>query len=149
MRFGIMVVAATVAMAGAASGRGASPPDSARVSAAYMDALRAADSFLAAWSTRNSDAGMDLLSARLLSGDADHKADLRQYISGLSNPHHRAFEIGAGTANRAERVAFPVTLFELYTGERTGHLYRDTLEVLQERGEWRIDRLPRGGTDVR
>lgn len=54
MRLGLMDLAATVAMAGAGSGRGASPPDSPQVSAAYMEALRAIDFLLAARSMRNS-----------------------------------------------------------------------------------------------
>ena len=64
-------------------------------------------------------------------------------MTGLSNPHHEAFEIGQGVRIDSDTYAFPVRLFELYTGEPTGYAYSDTLGVVRERDGWRVDRLPR------
>jgi hypothetical protein len=115
--------------------------------ASYLEALRVADLFLNAWVRRDIDAGLALVSAAALSRGPGGRLDLRggvpDYMSGTSNPHHEAFEISPGRQVGSDRCAFPVRLFELYSGESTGLAYSDTLEVVFQGGEWRIDRLPR------
>jgi len=127
---------------------GASAPLHSVPTAPYLQALRVADMFLAAWAQRDPDAGLALLSPGVLARDpdssrADLRGGLRQYMTGLSNPHHEAFEIGAGNPVGPDRLSFPVRLFEIYLGESTGMTYSDTLEVVRHGDEWRVDRLPR------
>ena len=115
--------------------------------ASYLEALRVADLFLNAWVKRDVNGGLALVSAAALTRDSGGRVDLSggvpDYISGISNPHHEAFEISPGRQVGPDRCAFPVRLFELYLGESTGFAYSDTLEVVRQGGEWRIDRLPR------
>ena len=68
---------------------------------------------------------------------------LRQFMSGLSNPHHQAFEIGRGRRISANRYLFPVVLYEHYTGETSGDRFQGTLEVVNDQGKWVVDRLPK------
>jgi hypothetical protein len=126
---------------------GAPQPTRAMPAASYIQAVRVADLFLAAWARRDVDAGLALMSSALLGAEHNDRVDLsgglKQYMSGTSNPHHEAFEIGRGAPVGGDRFAFPVRLFELYLGEPTGTVCSDTLEVEREEGDWRIDRLPR------
>lgn len=109
--------------------------------AAYLEALQTANAFLWAWVTRDAEAGFGLISDRLRAQIKD-ESWLRQFLVGLSNPHHQAFEIGRGRKQTASRYAFPVTLYEFYTGERAGFRYPGTLELVKQGGRWRVDRLP-------
>jgi hypothetical protein len=63
-------------------------------------------------------------------------------MSGLSNPHHLSFEIGKGKEINSKRYAFPVTLFEYYTGEPKAFQYKSKIEVIKEGDSWRVDVLP-------
>ena len=60
----------------------------------YILALTAADQFMYAWATRNQDDGLALLSPRLKNKFPEDY--FRYYLTGLSNPHHQAFEMGRG-----------------------------------------------------
>jgi hypothetical protein len=82
--------------------------------------------------------------------DSDHLRNqihddewLRQFVIGLSNPCHQAFEIGRGRRLNTNRYAFPVTLYELYSGEQGGARYLGILEVEKRSEVWRVNRLPR------
>ncbi|MHB8077889.1 MAG: hypothetical protein ACYDIE_01365 [Candidatus Krumholzibacteriia bacterium] len=134
--------ATTVAAAPAPPRRAPEAP-----AASYLEALRVADLFLGAWARRDVDGGLALVSAAVIDGESGGRAELRGgvagYLSGVSNPHHEAFEIGPGRQVVPDRYSFPVRLFELYLGESTGVAYGDTLEVVRQGGEWRVDRLPR------
>ena len=114
--------------------------------AGYLQALRTADLFLAAWARRDPDAGLALMSQAVLKAANEGPADLDrepwQYMSGLSNPHNEAFEISKGVRVGPDRFAFPVTLFVLALGEPSGSACSDTLEVAREGKHWRVDRLP-------
>lgn len=139
----VLIWASLAAIRGAAAS-----PQLRAPTAAYLQALRVADVFLTAWAQRDAEAGLPLVSAAVLARDPDSsrvdlRSGLRQYMTGLSNPHHEAFEIGAGRMAGSSRIAFPVWLFELYSGESTGVTYSDTLEVVWQGDEWRVDRLPR------
>lgn len=106
-------------------------------------ALGTADRFLAAWQMRNQDTGFALLSSRLKSQEPE--SDLRMYLSGLSNPHHAAFEIGIGQKLAEGRYAFEVRLYEVVTGSQEKQLRpKPTRIVLQKTAgnEWQVDALP-------
>jgi hypothetical protein len=111
--------------------------------AAYLEALQTANAFLWAWLTRDADGGLRLISDRLRSKINDDSW-VRQFMVGLSNPHHQAFEISHGRRQTSSRYAFPVILYELYDGEPMGASYRGILEVAKQGNVWRVDRLPHG-----
>lgn len=112
------------------------------IAAEYIEALRTTNAFLAAWVSRDAEAGLKLMSSRLRA-DADGESWLRQFMVGLSNPHHEAFKIAEGKKGGANRYIFSVTLYELFSGEKAGYGYVGKLEVVKEREEWRIDVLPK------
>lgn len=112
--------------------------------AGYVQALETADSFLWAWANRYADTGTKLISSNLSSKikKENNEEWFKQYMSGLSNPHHLAFEIGEGKEINSKRFAFPVTLFEYYTGEPKAFQYKSNIEVIKEGDSWRVDVLP-------
>lgn len=67
----------------------------------------------------------------------------RQYMSGLSNPHHISFEIGKGKEINSKRIVFPVTLYEYYTGEPKAFQYKSKIEIIKEGDSWRVNVLPK------
>src|SRR5436309_15021895 len=88
----------------------------------YVAALSVANQFLHAWIQRDQSPGIQLMSPRLRSSPAADKSGevgswLEQYMSGLSNPHHVAFEIGQGRSVAKGRFEFPVVLYEWADGE--------------------------------
>jgi hypothetical protein len=111
-------------------------------SADFLDALRTANAFLWAWVSRDAENGYRLMSERLRAQVGD-ESWLKQFVVGLSNPHHHAFEIGTARKQGANRFVFPVTLYELYTGEPKGTTYSGRLEIVREGQTWRVDRLPK------
>jgi hypothetical protein len=110
----------------------------------YVGALQVADSFLWAWVNRDADVGLKLISQNLLSKIQKTKTEewFRQYMIGLSNPHHFSFEIGPGKEINPKRFVFPVTLYEYYTGEPKAFQYKSKIELLREGDSWRVDVLP-------
>ena len=135
-----VVVVAHLSIAGSPPSRSIEPdPES---SAEYLEALQAADAFLWAWINRDADEGLGLLSDRLRKEIHD-ESRLQDFMTGLSNPHHQAFEISRAPGSTGSRYVFTVTLYEFYTGEPAGFKYVSTLEVIKQGELWRIDRLPR------
>jgi len=110
-------------------------------SAAYLEALQVVNSFLWAWVNRDAESGLRLMSDRLRFQIKD-ESWLRQFVVGLSNPHHQAFEIGRGRPKANNRYEFSVTLYEFHAGERTGVRYQSSLEAVKEGQVWRVDHLP-------
>lgn len=110
-------------------------------SAEYMTALQTANGFLWAWLNRDAERGLRLISDQLRREIKDDSW-LRQFMIGLSNPHHQAFEIGRGKKKSADVFVFPVTLYELASGERTGNAYSGALEISKEGDSWRVTLLP-------
>ncbi len=82
----------------------------------YVLALSTAYRFLCAWQSRDTHAGMKLLSSPLKAKRSEE--DWNQYISGISNPHHESFEISSGTRLGDNRMSFEFLLYEHYTGEQ-------------------------------
>jgi hypothetical protein len=108
----------------------------------YVEALASANQFLGAWVRRDQEFGMEHMSKGLRSID-ESSDSLRLYMSGLSNPHHAAFEICKGRRLGARRYAFGVILFERADGMATAGGYSSTIEMVLEEQQWRVDRLPR------
>ncbi len=109
----------------------------------YVLALTAADQFMFAWATRNQDDGLGLLSPRLKNKFPEDY--FRYYLTGLSNPHHQAFEMGRGKRLASGGFSFPVAMYEHYTGkkETVEHPKPLTLVVIQSGPEsWLVDELP-------
>lgn len=109
----------------------------------YVLALTTANQFLYAWATRNQYDGLALLSPRLKAKFPEEY--LRSYISGLSNPHHQAFEVGRGKRLPSGGFAFPVAMYEHYTGQKetVGPPKPLTIVVIRAGPEsWLVDELP-------
>jgi hypothetical protein len=116
-------------------------------SESYVQALQTANTFLHAWLDRDAKDGLSLMSTVLLKPPADstaaeHTAWLQLYMSGLSNPHHQAFEIHEGKVVDRDHFSFPVTLYELATGQPTANAYSNFIELVHESGGWRVLILP-------
>ena len=91
---------------------------------------------------------MHLLSTRILKPPAgvdeeNYSSWLELYMTGLSNPHHQAFEILPGEASTGDTFSFPVILHEYATGMERCDAYSSSIELVEENGEWRVFRLPR------
>jgi hypothetical protein len=132
--------------------------------AAIAQATEAADVFLWAWATCDSELGLQLLSRDLRRHVmADSAGWFEIYMSGLSNPHHVAFEVFGGKLLSATRARFEVSLLEHYQGEPSASRRDGTIELVLEAAsgagpevlvrrrvhrlteslEWRVDVLPR------
>ncbi len=143
---GLLLLLATPALLGA---------QQAGPSASYVSALRTANAFLIAWSNKDDETGLSLVSRRLLSDTTAFSR--QQYLEGLSNPRHWSFEIGAGTQQDSTRFTFPVVLYKYYWNEAGSYRYDSTIEVVRETEGlskveasliqlgWRVDRVPRTG----
>lgn len=118
-------------------------PD-APVDTDYIMALTTADRFMQAWSSRDAQGGYSLLTEQLQK--SRDKADLMQAISGLSNPHHQAYEIADGRRADRDTFQFSVWTYEWYTGEQVPAAARPkprTITLrLQSDGQWLVDQLP-------
>ena len=110
------------------------------ITADCIKALQAADSFLCAWVNRD-DRGIKLVTDRLKK-EINDDSWLRQYMVGLSNPRHQAFEIRGACESSSAPYSFAVTLYELAYGEAEGDSYEGTITLVKEGGVWRVDRLP-------
>jgi len=117
-------------------------PSEESPSANYLGALQTTNAFLWAWVIRDADVGLRLMSDHLR-GKVNDDSSLRQFMVGLSNPHHQAFKIEGGRKLSDNRFIFSVTLYELYSGENKGFAYKGLMEVVKEGNVWRVDRLPR------
>ncbi len=108
----------------------------------YVSALSVADRFLTAWQWRRQDDGIALISGSLRKRMSEQ--DLRSYISGISNPHHEAFEICSGKKLDDGRMAFTIMLYEVYTGYPGVYPTGPSRLILSgdaQRG-WLVDELP-------
>jgi len=109
----------------------------------YVLALSAADQFMVAWATRNQDDGLALLSPRLKNKFPEDY--FRYYITGLSNPHHQAFEVGRGKRLPSGDFSFPVAMYMHYTGQKENNNSSKPLTIVMiEAGpeSWLVDGLP-------
>jgi hypothetical protein len=121
----------------------ASGPPAATIDQDYVLALATANRFLCAWQMRDQEKGRALLSSNLRK---QHKEEyFRQYLAGVSNPHHAAYEIGSGQRVAKDRFAFEVRLYQHTTGAKwTGPPPAPSQIFLRKAGAeaWRVDGLP-------
>ena len=109
----------------------------------YILALSGANRFLCAWQWRDQDAGLKLLSPTLRKKHSEY--DLRMWISGVSNPHHQAFEIQSGRRLSVGRYLFPVRLYLHQTDQLEKQIVpRMSRIVMVKDGleQWLVDELP-------
>jgi hypothetical protein len=102
----------------------------------YVFALAAANHFLHAWQTGDTEAGMILLSDGLRHSQNADK--LEQFFS---NATERAFEITRGHGHQG-RYSFPVVLV---TPRGSSHLTRKFSEIIlvdTGKNDWVVDKLP-------
>ena len=125
------------------SGSQVQPQSEFTIDQNYVLALSTANGFLCAWRRREQEAGLALLSPSLRSRHSEE--EVRMWISGISNPHHEAFEIGRGKRLRDGRYSFEVRLYEQYTGAKYRQKRRKATSIVLSMsmdGEWLVDRLP-------
>jgi hypothetical protein len=110
----------------------------------YVHALQVTNSFLWAWVNRDADAGRRFISRALSSKLQNEKKEnwFRDYMVGVSNPHHHSFEISSGKTINSKRISFPVILYEHYTGEPKALKYKSRIEIVNDGDSWRVDILP-------
>ncbi len=108
----------------------------------YVEALSVADQFMTAWEWRRQDDGLKLISDSLKNKESED--DLRDYVSGISNPHHEAFEVYSGKKLPDGRISFNVMTYETYTGYPSVYPSGPTLIILSKdaHGKWKVDKLP-------
>ena len=146
-------VAITVSMAIMLSGCGVTSTPSAHQSeqhvvtrpalTALSRALRVADKFLDAWSDRNANNGIPLLSSSLRKGHP--LSYFRSFFIGLSNPHNKSYEIGYVGHPTTNTYVFRTRLYYYYTGVTThgGRPPSKKFDVVQNsNGKWMINSLP-------
>ncbi len=111
----------------------------------YLAALQVANLFVFAWATRDTPAGMELVSDRLGRRLKKKKGEswFKVYMAGLGNPHHEAFEIGPGQRLSPTRYIFPVRLYEIGSRDTQGYAYMGTIEIMRQRDRWAVDKLPK------
>jgi len=120
------------------------PEAEAFIDTDYVLALSAADRFLTAWRNRDQDVGLALLSSRLVKSKGEQH--WRNEISGMSNPHHEAYEISGGRRLGDGRFAFDVWVHAHYTGFRVEPVRKSKpsriilMRVAPE--EWKVDEVP-------
>jgi hypothetical protein len=109
----------------------------------YVLALSSANQFLTAWQWRRQEDGLKLLSYNLKKKKMEN--DLRDYLSGLSNPHHAAFEIYLGKRLDNRRISFQVQLYFAVTNDTIGidQPKPSSIVMLKNgREQWLVDQLP-------
>ncbi len=110
---------------------------------ALTRALRVADKFLEAWSDRNANSGIPLLSSSL---KKSHPLSyFRSFFVGLSNPHNESYEIGYVGHPAANTYVFRTRLYYYYTGMTGsgGGPPSQEFDVVQNSNEkWMINSLP-------
>ena len=106
--------------------------------------MRWLSSFLSAWASHDAEAGAKLVSRRLMSELQKRKDNdwFKNAIVGVSNPRHLSFEISTGKMINANRLSFPVILYDHYTGEQRGLRYKSRIEIVLDDGSWMVDVLP-------
>ena len=113
------------------------------VPAAYIKALSVADQFLADWVTGNFGDARELLSSRLRKEIDEDPSWFAQYMTGLSNPHHLAFEIIGVQLGKADRYSFHVILYELAMAAPSGDSYGSLFDLVKQGDDWKVDELPK------
>ena len=138
---GIIVLLLCFAMASCSKSPSSIVTSQVYINTDYICALSAANEFLSAWRARHRDKGIAPLSPRLLQTKGEQW--WRDEISGISNPHHEAYEIYNGHRLPDGRFAFDVWFYEHYTGDvyyRGKKWEADKIVLVKVRPEkWKVD----------
>ena len=108
----------------------------------YVFALAAADHFLHAWQTQDTEVGILLLTDRLKQRTQE---DVLQTFFSSSAYTRQGFEIGRGKKLGRGRYEFPVALFQRPSAEanKRAHPQASALVVVRTgKNDWAIDKLP-------
>ena len=143
MKYPAMILFAGILAANPALAQRGRNHSAATANQDYILALTTADQFMHAWATRNQDDGLALLTPRLKGRFPEDY--FRYYVSGLSNPHHQAFEIGRGKRLPSGAYSFPVVMYLHYNGQKESAPFPKplTITVVQAGPEsWLVDDLP-------
>ena len=114
-----------------------------RIDGNYVLALSAANHFLEAWRWRRQAEELKLLSDSLKRKLSPEQ--LSENLSGISNPHHEAYEVCSGKWLSSRRISFQVQLFFAVTGDTIWSQQPKRSRIVLERGdnnEWLVDELP-------
>jgi hypothetical protein len=103
----------------------------------YVYALAAANHFMHAWQTGDTENGMVELSDGLRHSQNADK--LEEYFSNAASKE-RSFEITRGTGH-AGRYDFPVVLVSLH-GSRVTRKFSDIILIEAGKNDWVVDKLP-------
>ena len=140
---GIIVTLLCFAMASCSKSPSSIVTSQVYINTDYICALSAANEFLSAWRARHRDKGIASLSPRLLQTKGEQW--WRDEISGISNPHHEAYEICNGHRLADGRFVFDVWLYEHYTGDvyYRGKRWGADKIVLVKVGpeKWKVDEI--------
>ena len=140
---GIIVTLLCFAMASCSKSPSSIVTSQVYINTDYICALSAANEFLSAWRARHRDKGIASLSPRLLQTKGEQL--WRDVVSGISNPHHEAYEICNGHRLPDGRFAFDVWFYEHYTGDvyyRGKRWEADKIVLVKVRPEkWKVDEI--------
>lgn len=115
---------------------------SAVVDGSYVQALAAANGFLVAWTHRDSESGIKLLTPAVVRRYPND--DLVSYFVGTSSPMNASFEVGPGRMVSPTRYVFNVVLYRYLNGmDAESHPNPASLVVVRsDAGAWLVDNLP-------
>jgi hypothetical protein len=105
--------------------------------AGYVPALAAADHFLQAWQSGDTENGI-----ALLTGHAKDVATTDGIDKFFSNSAAAAYEIGRGKLLKRRRFEFPVVLVRVASGNRTRRRFSSIVIVNTGNNDWAVDKLP-------
>jgi hypothetical protein len=109
----------------------------------YVAALATVNAFCQAWRQGDEMSARRLLSGRFLRTWTD--SQITDAVVGLPGPAHAAYEIASGRRVSDGRCIFAVRLFFSFSGghgDRVEPERHDVEVVLDERGQWKVDRFP-------
>lgn len=113
-----------------------------KIDADYVEALGTANEFLSAWQLRD-QTKFTMFSQNIRKHHSEE--ELREYLSGVSNPHHAAYEICDGKRMGAKSYGFRVRLYTHYTGENVKNPKpaQVILRLVKEGQDWKVDNMPK------
>lgn len=105
--------------------------------AEYIPALAAADHFLQAWQSGDSENGIALLTSR-----AKEAATTDAIDKFFSNSTPSSYEIGRGKLLKPGRYEFPVVLVSGSKNNRPRRRFSSIVIVRSGENDWAVDKLP-------
>jgi hypothetical protein len=120
----------------------AAPTDTA-TDEQYVSALATVDAFCQAWRQGDEMSARRLLSKQFLRTWTD--SQITDAIVARPGPAHAAYEIASGRRVSDGRYTFGVRLYFAFSGEHGDRIepeQHDVVAVLDEQGQWKVDRFP-------